>query len=115
MEIGNLEEVVADDREPLPWSLRMKLAHDISEGMAYLHSVGVIHRDLASKVCVSQTLREFNCIPLFPPKEINMQTNTSVCHENQLVNFVRSFSLECADFKRKQWLHCSGCRLRSGS
>ena len=52
MEIGNLEEVVADFREPLPWSLRMKLAHDISKGMAYLHNVGVIHRDLASKVCL---------------------------------------------------------------
>ena len=52
MEIGNLEDVVADDTEPLPWSLRMKLAHDISKGMSYLHSVGVIHRDLASKVCL---------------------------------------------------------------
>lgn len=50
MDIGNLEEVVLDAREPLPWSLRMKLAHDISKGMAYLHAVGVIHRDLASKV-----------------------------------------------------------------
>ncbi|XP_028404538.1 vascular endothelial growth factor receptor 3-like [Dendronephthya gigantea] len=49
MEVGNLEDVVADDREALPWSLRMKLAHDISKGMSYLHSVGVIHRDLASK------------------------------------------------------------------
>lgn len=67
MEIGNLEDVVADDREPLPWSLRMKLAHDISKGMAYLHSVGVIHRDLASKVCFWDLtqLREVNCIVFF--------------------------------------------------
>lgn len=73
MEIGNLEEVVEDNREPLPWSLRMKLAHDISKGMAYLHSVGVIHRDLASKVCLQISrywvnIFTFRCIRLLKDK-----------------------------------------------
>ena len=73
MEIGNLEDVVADDKELLPWSLRMKLAHDISKGMAYLHSVGVIHRDLASKVCLyisrhCMDLIAFRCFRLLKDK-----------------------------------------------
>ena len=34
----------------LPWSTRISIAQDISNGLSYLHSQGIFHRDLTSKV-----------------------------------------------------------------
>ncbi|XP_013422067.1 dual specificity testis-specific protein kinase 2 isoform X2 [Lingula anatina] len=48
MDGGSLEQVLASDEE-LPWLVRIRLATDIAQGMKYLHSRGVLHRDLTSK------------------------------------------------------------------
>ena len=47
---GSLEEMLLDKDIPLSWSVRLKIAKDIVQGMVYLHSKGVFHRDLNPKV-----------------------------------------------------------------
>uniref|UniRef100_A0A3B3ZX90 dual-specificity kinase n=1 Tax=Periophthalmus magnuspinnatus TaxID=409849 RepID=A0A3B3ZX90_9GOBI len=48
---GNLEQLL-DSNKPLTWPMRVKLSLDIAEGLAYLHSKGIFHRDLTSKNCL---------------------------------------------------------------
>uniref|UniRef100_A0A8C5QH61 dual-specificity kinase n=1 Tax=Leptobrachium leishanense TaxID=445787 RepID=A0A8C5QH61_9ANUR len=48
---GNLEQLL-DSNQHLSWGVRVKLALDMSLGLAYLHSKGIFHRDLTSKNCL---------------------------------------------------------------
>ncbi|CAB3228037.1 unnamed protein product [Arctia plantaginis] len=50
MEGGSLEQLILSrPPEPLPQPLRISLAADVADGMMYLHSLGVFHRDLTTK------------------------------------------------------------------
>lgn len=49
---GNLEQLL-DSNKHLSWTTRVKLACDIASGVAYLHSKGIFHRDLTSKVSLT--------------------------------------------------------------
>ncbi|GAB6033536.1 hypothetical protein CHUAL_013410 [Chamberlinius hualienensis] len=49
---GTLKRMIHDVNETLPWEQRINFARDIANGMSYLHSMNIIHRDLNSNNCL---------------------------------------------------------------
>jgi len=48
MNLGSLSEILKDSNRELPWCSRLHMALRVAEGMEYLHSVPIVHRDLKS-------------------------------------------------------------------
>ncbi|XP_053334883.1 LIM domain kinase 1 isoform X1 [Clarias gariepinus] len=77
---GTLRETIQKMSSDHPWKLRVSYAKDISAGMAYLHSMNVIHRDLNSHNCLvrengSVVVADFGLARLL--KEEKPQTKSS--------------------------------------
>ncbi|MGH0149506.1 UNVERIFIED_CONTAM: hypothetical protein FKN15_035003 [Acipenser sinensis] len=51
IEGGTLKDFIRDV-DPFPWEQRVSFAKGIASGMAYLHSMSIIHRDLNSHNCL---------------------------------------------------------------
>uniref|UniRef100_A0A8C1QC01 LIM domain kinase 1 n=1 Tax=Cyprinus carpio TaxID=7962 RepID=A0A8C1QC01_CYPCA len=56
---GTLRDIIKNMDSGYPWKQRVSFAKDISSGMAYLHSMNIIHRDLNSHNCL---VRENNSV-----------------------------------------------------
>lgn len=46
---GSLVDLLTANSAPLPWSCRVSLAYDITQGLRHLHENRLIHRDLSSQ------------------------------------------------------------------
>uniref|UniRef100_A0A674N5R0 LIM domain kinase 2 n=1 Tax=Takifugu rubripes TaxID=31033 RepID=A0A674N5R0_TAKRU len=55
IEGGTLKDFIRDT-DPFPWEQRVSFAKSIASGMAYLHSMSIIHRDLNSHNCLDNTV-----------------------------------------------------------
>lgn len=49
---GTLRKAIKNKENPFPWHTRLSVARDIAAGMNYLHSMGIVHRDMNSKNCL---------------------------------------------------------------
>uniref|UniRef100_A0A673JIV2 LIM domain kinase 2 n=1 Tax=Sinocyclocheilus rhinocerous TaxID=307959 RepID=A0A673JIV2_9TELE len=57
IEGGTLKDFIRDT-DSFPWEQRVSFAKSIASGMAYLHSMSIIHRDLNSHNCLVKLLQD---------------------------------------------------------
>ncbi|XP_055004551.1 LIM domain kinase 1-like isoform X2 [Boleophthalmus pectinirostris] len=77
---GTLRETIEKMDKDFSWSVRVSYVKDIAAGMAYLHSMNVIHRDLNSHNCLvrenqSVVVADFGLARLVPEDKNKMSSS----------------------------------------
>ncbi len=49
MKLGSLSKLLLDTTIDVPWSMRLTMAIEITNGLSYLHEQGILHRDIKSQ------------------------------------------------------------------
>ncbi|XP_064618715.1 LIM domain kinase 1-like isoform X2 [Lineus longissimus] len=73
---GTLKDMLQNPNKTLTWPERIGFARDIAEGMSYLHSMNIIHRDLNSQNCLlrddmTAVVADFGCSRLIVEKRLS--------------------------------------------
>ena len=55
---GSLRHALSDTKRKLSWGLRLSLLQDIAQGLVYLHTQRVLHRDLKAENVLLEPLSE---------------------------------------------------------
>jgi len=55
---GDLRHILKDEAKEMPWLLRARIATDVAYAMTFLHSKGIIHRDLKSNNLLVGSVKE---------------------------------------------------------
>ena len=80
---GNLERLIANKSHELSWPLRIRLACDVAKGLKYIHSRGIMHRDLTSKVCTPNSSKlTLLSLPESSSRNHSSCTRHSCCHSS---------------------------------
>ncbi|KAK2117336.1 LIM domain kinase 1 [Saguinus oedipus] len=66
---GTLRDIIKSMDSQYPWSQRVSFAKDIASGMAYLHSMSIIHRDLNSHNCLVRESEAHGRVALGYPRQ----------------------------------------------
>ncbi|TRY59447.1 hypothetical protein DNTS_002174 [Danionella cerebrum] len=79
---GTLRDIISSMERDYPWKQRVSFGKDISSGMAYLHSMNIIHRDLNSHNCLvrenlSVVVADFGLARLMVEDRVHDRTSSS--------------------------------------
>ena len=86
MALGSLKHMLADPNRSLTWPARTRIAAQVADGMAYLHSLKIVHRDFKSdNVLLNDHLdakvADFGTSKLVTASRTRLQTGTAATSE----------------------------------
>jgi serine/threonine protein kinase len=106
MDAGSLQDYIYKMPCPEGWLKREEIALDICTGMAYLHRLNVIHRDLKpGNVCLDQQLRAK--ITDFGLSVVKNTAVTSI--KGTEMGTVQYMVIKCINIRHQNALDCHPC------
>ena len=78
MKYGSLRDILSNQRIPLSFALKVKIAYEVAKGLKYLHSNDpvVVHRDLkAANILIGETVESGKWYDIFPNNNLGKQAD----------------------------------------